>query len=59
MVYVGLNEKDEAIRCIETAFHNKENATSFIRMFYENYLGSDLLNTDPRFIQLQKRIGLE
>ena len=58
-VYVGLNEKDEALRCIEIAYENKENITFLARTFFENYLGSDLLSTDPRFIKLQKIIGLE
>ena len=58
-IYVGLNQKDEAIRSIETAFNNKENLWFLCRMGYENYLGSYLLSDDPRFIELQKKIGLE
>ena len=58
-VYVGLNEKDEAISSIEKAFNNNESPFFCIRMVYENYLGSDLLSDDPRFIELQKKFGLE
>ena len=58
-VYIGLNEKEEAMSCIEKAFNNNENLTYFARMFYENYLGSNLLSEDPRFIELQKKLGLE
>jgi hypothetical protein len=59
MIHVGLCEKDKAINCLESAFKRKENITFLARMFYENYLGSDLLSNDKRFIKLQKKIGLE
>jgi len=58
-VYVGLNEKEEAIKCLEIASQNKTNMSFLIRAWYEDYLGSNLLSDDPRFIDLQKKIGLE
>jgi tetratricopeptide (TPR) repeat protein len=58
IVYIALSDKDNAIKCIEKAFHNKE-VISFARPLIENYLGSNLLSNDPRFIQIQKKIGLE
>ena len=58
-VYVALNEKDEAIRCLKLAYENKEVSMFLIRMWYEDYLGSDLLSDDPWFIELQKKMGLE
>ncbi len=58
-VYVGLNEKEEAIKCLEIASRNKTNMSFLVRAWYEDYLGSRLLSDDPRFIDLQKKIGLE
>ena len=58
-VYVGLNEKEEAIKCLEIASQNWENMSFLVRAWYEDYLGSDLLSDDPRFNNLQKKIGLE
>lgn len=59
IIYVGLEEKDEALQCMETALQNKESMMAYVRMFYENYLGSYLVSNDPRFIELQKKAGLE
>jgi len=58
-VYVGLNQRDEAIRCLEAVYQNSETSMYLFRTWYEDYLGSDLLSSDPRFIELQKKIGLE
>ena len=58
-VYIGLNEKDEAINYIEKAIQNKEPIRSFLRAWIEDYLGSDLLSSDPRFDQLLEKYGLE
>lgn len=58
-VHVGLNEKEEAIKCLEIASQNKTNMAFLVRTWYEDYLGSNLLSDDPIFIDLQKKIGLE
>jgi TolB-like protein/Tfp pilus assembly protein PilF len=58
-VYVGLNKKEEAIKCLEMASRNKTNLSFLARAWYEDYLNSNLLSDDPRFIDLQKIIGLE
>jgi len=58
-VYVGLKEKEEAMKCLEIAFRNKENYSFLARAWYENYLGSYLLSNEPRFSQIQREIGLE
>lgn len=58
-VHVGLNEKEEALNCLEHASQNRENMMYLVRTYYEDYLGSDLLSDDPRFMEMQKKIGLE
>lgn len=58
-VYVGLNNKEEAINCLEIASRDKANVAFLIRAWYEDYLNSCLLSNDQRFINLQKEIGLE
>ena len=58
-VHVGLNEKEEAMKCLEIASQNRENMSFLVRNWYEDYLGSKLLSDDPRFSNLQKKIGLE
>jgi serine/threonine-protein kinase len=58
-VYVGLNEKEEAIKCLKMASRNNTNLSFLARAWYEDYLNSRLLSDDPWFIGLQKEIGLE
>ena len=58
-VYVGLKEREEAMRCLEIAYRNKENMSFLARAWYEDYLGSNLLSAVPGFQQIQKKIGLE
>jgi TolB-like protein/Tfp pilus assembly protein PilF len=58
-VYVALNDKDEAIKCLKLAYKNREVSWNLARMWYEDYLGTDLLSEDPWFIEMQKKMGLE
>ena len=58
-VYVGLREKDLAIECLEAVYEQKEAMMYIIKAWYEDYLCSDLLSDDSRFIEMQKKIGLE
>jgi TolB-like protein/Tfp pilus assembly protein PilF len=58
-VHVGLNEKEEALKCLEMASQNRENMMYLIRNYYEDYLGTHLLSDDPRFNEIQRKIGLE
>jgi serine/threonine-protein kinase len=58
-VYVGLKEKDLAIKCLEAVYEQKEAMMYIIRSWYEDYLCTDMLSDDPRFNELQKKLGLE
>jgi hypothetical protein len=58
-VYVGLKEKDLAMECLEAVYEQNEAMMYIIRAWYEDYLGTDLLSDDPRFNEMQKKIGLE
>ena len=59
VVYAGLKEKERAIKSIEQSFNNMENFWLVSRHCYEDYLGTDLLSDDPRFIEIQNKLGWE
>ena len=42
-VYVALKEKDLAIKCLQAVYEQKEAMMYIIRAWYEDYLGTDLL----------------
>jgi TolB-like protein/Tfp pilus assembly protein PilF/predicted Ser/Thr protein kinase len=55
MVYIGLNEKDQAFYWLEKAF--EEHCTELVRLKVDPR--SDILHSDPRFKTLMRKIGLE
>lgn len=54
LVYAGLNEKDQAIACLEIATSNRESGLIFLKV---NPL-FDSVRLDPRFAGLLQKIGL-
>lgn len=52
LVYVGLNENDQAIASLERAYKERFNPTILFRPAF------DVLRSDPRFQDLERRIGL-
>jgi TolB-like protein/Flp pilus assembly protein TadD len=54
MIYLGLNEADQAFACLERAYEERSGFMAFIKV--EPLL--DPLRSDPRFAELERRIGL-
>jgi len=54
MIYLGLGETDQAFACLERAYEERSGFMTFIKV--EPML--DPLRSDPRFIDLERRIGL-
>lgn len=54
MVYIGLNEKDEAFHWLEEAFEERSEMLTWLRVGAE----FDELRSDARFPELLRRIGL-
>lgn len=54
MIHLGLDETDEAFACLERAYEERSGFMAFIKV--EPML--DPLRSDPRFIDLEHRIGL-
>lgn len=54
IIYLGLGETDEAFACLEWAYEERSGFMAFIKV--EPML--DPLRPDPRFADLQRRIGL-
>lgn len=53
--YLGLGEKEEAFAALEEAFQEKSN----ILQFAKTHPFFDPIRSDPRFVDLQRRVGLE
>jgi len=53
LVYVGLNDFDQAIAFLESAYKERFNPTILFRPAFDN------LRPDPRFQDLEQRIGLQ
>jgi TolB-like protein/Flp pilus assembly protein TadD len=54
MIYLGLNDPDQAFACLERAYEERAGFMAFIKV--EPLL--DPLRSDPRFVALERRIGL-
>jgi hypothetical protein len=54
MIHLGLNETDQAFACLERAYEERSGFMAFIKV--EPLL--DPLRSDPRFADLERRIGL-
>jgi TolB-like protein/Flp pilus assembly protein TadD len=54
MIHLGLHETDEAFACLERAYEERSGFMAFIKV--EPLL--DPLRSDPRFADLERRIGL-
>ena len=54
MVYVGLGENDKAFDLLEKAYQERSACVAFLKVFQE----WDPLRSDPRFIELLKKVGL-
>lgn len=55
-VYAGLNEKDSAFSWLDKAFTEHSNALVFLKS--PTLVEMDNLRSDPRYAELQRRIGL-
>ncbi|HEU4766360.1 MAG TPA: tetratricopeptide repeat protein, partial [Pyrinomonadaceae bacterium] len=53
-IYVGLGQKDEAFVWLEKAFQERSNYLAYVKVFPI----LDPLRSDPRFVDLVRRIGL-
>ncbi len=53
LIYVGLQQKDQAFASLDQAFDQKFNPSALSRPAY------DALRADPRFLQLLQRLGLK
>jgi hypothetical protein len=54
MIHLGLDSTDEAFACLERAYEERSGFMAFIKV--EPML--DPLRADPRFVDLERRIGL-
>jgi serine/threonine-protein kinase len=55
LIYVGLGEKDHAFKWLQKAYEERDNWLSYLKMDP----AFDRVQTDPRYIALLKKIGLE
>jgi DNA-binding winged helix-turn-helix (wHTH) protein/TolB-like protein/tetratricopeptide (TPR) repeat protein len=55
IAYVGLGDKDEAFKWLEKAYEERSNFLWLLRV----YPCLDSIRSDPRFADLQKRVGLK
>ena len=54
LIHLGLNDADQAFACLERACEERSGFMAFIKV--EPLL--DPLRSDPRFAELERRIGL-
>ena len=55
LVYAGLNDKEKALEWLQKAYEEKSGSVRYLKM--EPRLAN--LRSDPRYISLMKKIGLE
>jgi TolB-like protein/Flp pilus assembly protein TadD len=54
IIYTALSEKERAFECLEKAFENRSEALVWLKVDPR----LDAIRTDPRFINIQRRVGL-
>jgi tetratricopeptide (TPR) repeat protein len=54
ILYAALGEREQAFACLEQAFHARSEALVWLKVDPR----LDTLRTDPRFIDIQRRVGL-
>jgi adenylate cyclase len=57
LIYVSLGETKPALLWFEKSYNNREPFTSMVRVWLDKWIITDLLNSEPEYHELLKKIG--